>query len=171
MTRRRTVLRAVGGLTVSGVAAIAGCTGDAGDTTDTPDNTVDMVTKGSTYYFDPIGLYVDPGETVIFRIESGNHSTTAYTESNPQSDQRRIPEGTDAWNSTTIRRGSFSHTFETEGTHDYYCIPHKRLAMVGRIVVKSPGGPAEETEIPDGEVPDSDRIVENRSVSWAAFSG
>jgi plastocyanin len=170
--RRRTVLRAAGGLAVPGVAALAGCIGGGDDgPTDTPDNTVDMVTKGSTYYFDPVGLYVDPGETVTFRIESGNHSATAYTESNPQSDERRIPESADAWNTTTIRRGSSGHTFETEGTHDYYCIPHKRLAMVGRIVVGSPGGPAEEREIPDGEVPEGDRIVEEGSVSWAAFSG
>lgn len=168
--RRRTVLRAAGALIVPGVATFAGCTGGGDDSTNTSGNTVDMVTKGATYYFDPIGLYVESGETVTFRIEGRNHSATAYTESNPQSDQRRIPDDADAWNSTTLRRGSFDHTFETEGTHDYYCIPHKRLAMVGRIVVGSPGGPAEESPIPDGEVPGSDRIVEEESVSWAAFS-
>jgi len=169
--RRRTVLRVAGSLAVSGVATVAGCTGGGDDQATTSGNTIDMVTKGATYYFDPIGLHVDPGETVTFRIESGNHSATAYTESNPRSDERRIPEGADGWNSETLRRGSFDHAFETEGTHDYYCIPHKRLAMVGRVVVGSPGGPAEESEIPDGEVPDSDRIVEEGTVSYAAFAG
>jgi plastocyanin len=170
--RRRTLLRTAGVLAVPGGVALAGCTGGGdGDQGTPPANTVDMVTKGTTYYFDPIGLYVDTGETVTFRIESGNHSATAYTESNPGSDERRIPDGADGWNSTTLRRGSFDHTFETEGTYDYYCIPHKRLAMVGRIVVGGPGGPAEESRIPDGEVPDSDRIVEEGSVSWGAFSG
>jgi len=169
--RRRTVLRTAGGLATAGAATIAGCGGGDGGTTDTPANPVEMITKGTTYYFDPIGLYVEPGETVTFRIESGNHSATAYTRSNPQSDERRVPEGADGWNSETLRRGSFSHTFEAEGTHDYYCIPHKRLAMVGRIVVGSPGGPAEETPIPDGAVPESDRIVEEGAVSYAAFAG
>jgi plastocyanin len=169
--RRRTVLRATGSLAVPGTAALAGCTGGGDDESTPPANTVDMVTKGTTYYFDPIGLYVDAGETVTFRIESGNHSAVAYTESHLKSDERRIPGGAEGWRTDTIRRGSVSHTFETAGTHDYYCGPHKSFEMVGRIVVGSPGGPAEESEIPDGEVPDSDRIVEEGSVSWAAFSG
>jgi plastocyanin len=170
--RRRTVLRAAASLATAGVATIAGCGGGGdGDPTGTPANPVDMVTKGGTYYFDPIGLYVDPGATVTFRITSGSHSTTAYTASNPLSDQRRIPDDAEGWNSDTIRRGAFTHTFDIEGTYDYYCIPHKRNAMVGRIVVGSPGGPAEESEIPDGDVPESTRIVENGSVAYGAFDG
>jgi plastocyanin len=169
--RRRTVLRAAGGLATAGVATIAGCGGGDGEPTATPDNPVDMVTKGGTYYFDPVGLYVEPGDTVTFRIDSGDHSATAYVESNPASDVRRIPEGADGWNSDTLRRGRFEHTFETEGTYDYYCIPHKAAGMVGRIVVGSPGGPAESSSIPDGDVPESDRIVDDGAVSYAAFSG
>jgi plastocyanin len=170
--RRRTVLRTAGGLATAGFVTIAGCGGGSdGASTGTPENPVDMITKGATYYFDPIGLYVESGETVTFRIESGDHSATAYTESNIRSDTRRIPGGADGWNSNTLSRGGFEHTFETEGTYDYYCIPHKAGGMVGRVVVGSPGGPAEETPIPDGAVPDSDRIVDEGSVSWTAFEG
>jgi plastocyanin len=170
--RRRPLLRTAGALAVPGVATLAGCTGGGdGDQGTRPANTVDMVTKGTTYYFDPIGLHVDAGETVTFRVDNGNHSAVAYTESHLRSDERRIPDDAEGWKTDTIRRGSVSHTFETEGTHDYYCGPHKNLAMVGRIIVGTTGGPAEESPIPDGEVPESNRIVEEGSVSWAAFSG
>jgi len=170
--RRRSVLRATGALVAGAMATTAGCGGGGdADPTGTPQNPVDMVTEGVTYHFDPIGLHVAPGDTVAFRIESGDHSATAYTESNPLSDERRIPDGAEGWNSGTIGRGRFEHTFETEGTYDYYCIPHKGTGMVGRIVVGDPGGPAEASPIPDGDVPDSDRIAEEEAVSFGAFSG
>jgi len=55
------------------------------------------------------------------------------------------------------------HTFETAETYGYFCIPHKTLEMVGRVVVGEPGGPA------DGGVPESQRIVEEGAVSYEAF--
>lgn len=169
--QRRPLLRAAGSLGVSGAVALAGCTGGGdGDEGTPPANAVDMVTKGTTYYFDPIGLSIDTGETVTFRIDNGNHSAVAYTESHLKSDERRIPEGADGWRTDTIRRGSVSHTFETPGTHDYYCGPHKRFAMVGRIVVGHPGGPAEESPIPDGDVPDSNTILDRGAVSYGEFN-
>lgn len=88
---------------------------------------------------------------------AGTHSATAYAD--------RIPEDATAFDSGTISQGSFEHTFETPGTYDYYCIPHKSIGMVGRIVVGSPGGPAEESPIPDGEAPSSDAIVEQGTVA------
>jgi plastocyanin len=169
--RRRTFVGVAGSLATAGVASIAGCGGGDAGTTDAPENPVDMVTEGTTYYFDPIGLYVDPGESVTFRIDSGDHSATAYTDSSVGSAERRIPDGADGWNSDTINRGGFEHTFSIEGTYDYYCIPHRNAGMVGRIVVGTPGGPAEDSPVPDGEVPDSDRIVEDGSVSFGAFDG
>jgi plastocyanin len=36
-----------------------------------------------------------------------------------------------------IRTGeTYRHTFETSGTHSYFCIPHERAGMVGRVVVE-----------------------------------
>ena len=168
--RRRTFIETAGCLATVGTAAIAGCTGGGGTPSGDVENPVDMVTETPVYYFDPIGLYVDPGETVTFRIESGRHSTTAYAQSSPGVSERRIPEGAEGWNSGAINRGTFEHTFEIEGTYDYYCVPHLAPGMVGRVVVGSPGGPAEEASIPEGEVPDSDRIVEEVSVSYEEFS-
>lgn len=133
------------------------------------DKVVDMVTEGGKYYFDPIGLHVEPGETVTFRIDSGTHSATAYAEGNGPAKETRIPDGAEAWDSGTITSGSFEYTFEAEGTHDYYCIPHKSLGMVGRIVVGEPGGPAEGSMPADGDVPQSDTIVEQGTVTYADF--
>lgn len=111
-------------------------------------------------YFDPIGLHVEPGTTVRFELAAGAHSATAYPD--------RIPDGTSVFDSGTITEGSYEHTFETPGTYDYYCIPHKSAGMVGRIVVGSPGGPAEESPIPDGEVPASELIVEEGAIAYGA---
>lgn len=114
------------------------------------------VVMGSNY-FDPVGLRVEPGTTVRFEIADGSHSATAYPD--------RIPEDAAAFDSGVISDGAFEHTFETPGTYDYYCTPHRSMGMVGRIVVGEPGGPAEATPIPDGTVPDSETIVEQGSVT------
>lgn len=130
------------------------------------DYTVGMYTD---LYFDPVGLHVEPGETVSFELVSGAHSATAYDPSNPNALDRRIPEGAPAWDTGTFGEvGAFRNvTFETAGTHDYYCIPHKMVGMVGRIVVGDPGGPATGSSNPDLELPASERIVEEGSVAWA----
>lgn len=43
------------------------------------------------------------------------------------------------------------------------------MGMVGRIVVGDAGGPAETDPIPDGAVPDSERILEERTVTAGDF--
>lgn len=113
-----------------------------------------VVAMGNTY-FDPIGLHVEPGTTVQFEIEAGSHSATAYED--------RIPVDATAFDSGVISDGTFEHTFDVPGTYDYYCIPH-RSSQVGRIVVGDPGGPAEQSPIPDGSVPDSETIVDRGAV-------
>ena len=132
-----------------------------------------MVTEGSNYYFDPIGLFVESGETVTFEIQSGSHSATAYKEGESSASVTRIPDGAEAFNSETLsgQGTAYEHTFETTGTYDYFCIPHKSLGMVGRIVVGEPGGPAEGSMPPDGDVPESQTIVDQGSVSYSEFSG
>jgi plastocyanin len=167
--RRRRFLRSVGTTAAVGATTIAGCGGD-GATPTRGENTVGMLRDGANY-FDPIGLAVEPGETVTFRNESGRHSATAYR--GEIATERRIPEGADGWNSTTFNTQgeTFEHTFEVEGTYDYFCIPHKSVGMVGRIVVGDPGGPAEGSMPPDGPVPESARIVEAGAVAFSEFDG
>lgn len=146
------------------------------ETTDGADDgtsTVAMITDGNEYYFDPIGLFVEQGATVTWTNESGAHSSTAYQDGNGSAETTRIPEDAVAWDSGTLSEegATFEHTFETTGTFDYFCIPHKMLGMIGRIVVSEPGGPAEGSMPPDGDVPESQTIVEQGSVSYEEFSG
>ncbi len=183
-TRRTTLKRLA---VASAATALAGCTNtSSGDerpendgdpesnetspssdteTDERGDYTVEMHTE---LYNDPVGLYVEPGDTVSFELVSGAHSATAYHPDNENAMNRRIPEDAPAWDTGVFGEvGTFRNvTFETEGTHDYYCIPHKMVGMVGRIVVGEPGGPAEESDNPDLPLPDSSRIVDEESVAW-----
>ncbi|WP_254538827.1 plastocyanin/azurin family copper-binding protein [Halomarina litorea] len=188
---RRQVLEAVGTAATASLVGLAGCsdsnpgTGNGtsetnegnetaadSETTATSTPTVQMVTASGAYYFDPIGLFVEPGTTVTWRIESGSHSSTAYKDGNGGAAVTRIPSGAAAWDSGILgeQGATFEHTFETQGTYDYFCTPHKSLEMVGRLVVGEPGGPAEGSMPPDGEVPASQRIVDQKTVSYEAFS-
>lgn len=99
---------------------------------------VRMVTEGSEYYFDPVGLQVEPGTTVRFINESGQHTATAYCEENGK--EQRIPDGAECWDSgLLVEAGAqFEVTLSEEGVYDYFCLPHEALGMVGRIVVGSP---------------------------------
>lgn len=121
-----------------------------------------VISMGNTY-FDPIGLYVEPGTTVRFEIEAGSHSATAY--------EGRIPTAATPFDSGVLSQGGFEQTFDVSGTYDYYCIPHESMGMVGRIVVGEPGGPAEDGSIPAGAVPDSEEIVERGTIAVDEFDG
>jgi halocyanin-like protein len=146
-----------------------GGTGSGGGET----KTVEMRTESGNYLFDPIGLYVEEGDTVVFENVSGSHSATAYSDGNGPATTTRIPEGAEAFNSQILAEegATYEVTFDTAGTYDYFCIPHKALEMVGRIVVGEPGGPAEGSMPPDGDVPDSQTIVDQGSVSYDDFTG
>ncbi|MFC7223359.1 plastocyanin/azurin family copper-binding protein [Halalkalicoccus sp. GCM10025322] len=147
-------------------------TSDGNESDDQGNLTVDMVTNGEDYYFDPIGLHIESGMMITFRNESGSHSSTAYEESNPSAEETRIPDGADTWDSGTLNEegATFEHIFETTGTYDYFCLPHKSLEMVGRIIVDEPGGPAEEGMPPDGDVPESQMIIDEGSVAYNEFN-
>lgn len=177
---RRQVLKLMG---ASGASlTLAGCMNGGGNGADGGDggdgdggngggaNEVMMVTEGSDYYFDPIGLHVEPGTTVTFVNDSGTHSSTAYSSDNGKN--QMIPDGASSWDSGLLSESgaTFDHTFETEGTYNYYCTPHETLGMVARIVVGEPGGPGEEATPQNGpstgQFPPSDVIVDQGSVAY-----
>lgn len=98
--------------------------------------------QGSEVWFDPIGLYIEPGQTIRWIVEENVHTTTAY---HPKNDMHslRIPKGAMTWDSGfLVNKGDhFDVTLRVEGVYDYYCMPHEQAGMVGRIVVSKPGGP------------------------------
>jgi plastocyanin len=96
---------------------------------------------GSHVWFDPIGLRIEPGQTVRWiNLDPGNsHTATAY---HPTNFERpwRIPEGAEPWKSDyLLPNESFSVTLTVEGVYDFFCVPHEHAGMVGRIIVGQPG--------------------------------
>lgn len=144
------------GLLGGGAATTVGTSGSL-------DDGAEPVVTMNSNYFDPFGFHVEPGTTVRFEIGTGSHSATAYPE--------RIPSDAEPFDSGILSDGTFEHTFDVVGTYDFYCRPHQSMGMVGRIVVGEPGGPAERTTIPDGDVPDSEVIVEEKTVSPEGTGG
>jgi plastocyanin len=91
--------------------------------------------------FDPIGLLLQPGQTVRWRCEANYHTTTAYHPANGGR-SLRIPCGTRPWASDVLLPGeTFQVTFTAEGVYDYLCEPHEQAGMVGRLIVGKATGP------------------------------
>lgn len=109
---------------------------------------------GADVWFDPIGLLVRPGETIIWRNDDpGNsHTTTAYHPDN-RGHALRIPARAASWNSNYLLPSeAFTVEFTVPGVYDYFCIPHEIAGMVGRIVVAQSGTPTPIASPDDGSV-------------------
>ena len=148
---RRDFLRAAG----AGAVGLAHATGshrlahaqEAGDK-DVVQVKFDIAWLRGRWYFDPVGLYLKPGQKVRWLTQSfGGESVTAFHPSN-DNHELRIPEKAKPFDSGfMLDRGlpgsTFEYLFEVEGTYDFYSRNHERLGAVGRIVVGAPGGPGE----------------------------
>lgn len=96
---------------------------------------------GSCVGFDPVGILIQPGQTVSWRCQANVHTATAYHPAN-SGHSLRIPKGAEPWNSGLLLPGkSFEHTFTVPGVYDFFCEPHEAAGMVGRIIVGHPAGP------------------------------
>jgi plastocyanin len=91
---------------------------------------------GGRVWFDPIGLYVEPGTTIRWITRENVHTTTAYHPRNGRH-PLRIPDRATPWDSGfLVNPGDhFDVTLTEPGVYDYYCMPHEAAGMVGRIVV------------------------------------
>jgi len=98
----------------------------------------------SLWCFDPVGLYVRPGETLRF-IPTRTGGITTVTAYHPQNENRelRIPETAHPFDLGYPREPFFDLKLEVEGTYDYFSKYQELLGMVGRIIVGRPGGPGE----------------------------
>jgi len=102
-----------------------------------------MSKDGAHVYFDPIGLHIQPGDTVRWIQIHGFHSVTAY---HPMNGDRelRIPEQAEPWDSGILLgeypapNSMYEHQFTVQGVYDYFCAPHEAAGMVGRIIVGAP---------------------------------
>jgi plastocyanin len=96
---------------------------------------------GSDVWFDPVGIRIEPGQTVRWiNLDPGNsHTATAYHPANVER-PLRIPQGAEPWSSDyLLPNETCSVTLTVEGVYDYFCIPHEHAGMVGRIVVARSG--------------------------------
>lgn len=165
------------GTSAGNESATNGTSPDAAGSGDGEAHEVEMVTEGGDFYFDPVGLHVEPGDTVRFVNASGSHSATSYSTDNDAAETQRIPEGASGFDSGILEAegATHSYTFEVEGTYDYFCAPNKTVGMVGRIVCGDPGGPATEGSIPDapgsGVMPASEDIVDGSSIGYPYVPG
>ncbi|MEM6891521.1 MAG: pseudoazurin [Pseudomonadota bacterium] len=78
--------------------------------------------------YSPAVLQINVGDTVKFVPTDKGH--------NAQSDKNMVPEGAEEWKSKINEE--LEVTFTTEGTHGYYCTPHRATGMVGLILVGDP---------------------------------
>ena len=156
---RRGLLRAA-----VGAGAAAGATGGAAaqeGTTHTVDMTDELV-------FAPDSITIAPGDTIVWEnVGTIGHSITAYEDDIPDEAEYFASGGFDAEepargaysagdpDSGDVAGGeSYQHTFEVEGTYDYFCIPHESVGMIAAVDVvpggatPTPSGPAAPT-VPD----------------------
>lgn len=129
-SRRRLLICAGGGLLITTVAAYPIRAAA----------TIDIVMSGSAtgshVWFRPQQIQVQPGQTVRWtNQDAGNvHTVTAYHPINGK--RLGIPETAEPWDSGYLMPNeSFMMTFDLPGEYNYFCIPHERAGMVGRIVV------------------------------------
>jgi plastocyanin len=127
---------------------------------------------GSRVWFDPIGLYVEPGTTVRWIVRENVHATAAY---HPDNDRHslRIPETAVPWDSGyLVHPGDhFDVTLTIPGVYDYYCLPHEAVGMVGRIVVGRAAGPGAEPFDYWVDKPGTDGWRQVPDAARAAFPG
>jgi plastocyanin len=105
-------------------------------------NTIEMIPGRS---FLPRSITIQKGQTVTWTVDADDaHTVTAYED--------EIPEGADYFASgrfsseeaardnlgdSLLNEGdTYSVTFETPGTYEYFCIPHESDGMTGTIVVE-----------------------------------
>jgi plastocyanin len=135
--RRRELLKA-GGIVLAGAALPAARLFAA------PVVDIRMISDqdGSHVSFDPIGLYIEPGQLVRWVNVANVHTITAYHPSN-DNHALRIPKAADPWDSGYLIEpgATFEHRFEIPGVYDYFCKPHEAAGMVGRLVVGEASGP------------------------------
>ncbi|MBI2821535.1 MAG: hypothetical protein HYX74_04870 [Acidobacteria bacterium] len=95
------------------------------------------------WYFDPMGLFVEPGQTVEWLSTRWGPTVSAFHPSN-DNQELRIPEGAKPFDSGILAQAdTFRWRFDIEGTYDYFSRNHTAMGLLGRIVVGRPGGPGE----------------------------
>lgn len=118
----------------------------------------DEDTEFPDFVFDPVGVHVETGQTLLWNNPYALHTVTSFAE-RYEGVPRRIPEGTPEFTSTVLTDETFwLYGFEEEGVYDIQCLPHGFLGMVMRVVVYDGDGEIPEAE-PTGPLRDADMVI------------
>jgi len=160
---RRTVLRGVGAVAVTG--ALAGCGGDSGggddggdgggdggddggDQAEVPSEVDDYLSEANNYEgsaadetnSDSVSVDVGAGgQGIAFgpaavRVSTGTTVTWEWTGNGGAHNVVAEDETFDS--GSTQSDGTFEYTFDEAGNYNYYCTPHKGSGMKGAIIVE-----------------------------------
>jgi len=124
---RRQLLRAGAGATA---AAVGGAAASGSATAQSQE--IMVGTSGAPLAFSPDSVTISPGTTVTFSWGTDGHNIVVDSQ----------PDGANWGGVSSVENTGFEHqhTFETEGTYEYYCEPHLSAGMEGTIEVAAGGG-------------------------------
>lgn len=117
---------------------------DGGDGGATQTTTVDM---NDELAYVPKTIEVSAGSEVVWEnVGTIGHTVTAYEDKIPDDaaffasgdfdSEQAAKDGYGEGQGGNVAEGeTYSHTFETTGTYEYYCIPHEMNGMVGTVEV------------------------------------
>jgi plastocyanin len=95
-----------------------------------------QVGPGGDLIFDPDSLTITPGTALEWVWDSDNHNI--FVENQPDGGNW---DGTPGGQSKLYNTGyTYSHTFDTNGEYEYYCVPHRSAGMTGTVTVGAPTG-------------------------------
>jgi len=141
---RRVYLAAVGTAVSAG---LAGCSSAISTGGSDPCSGEDCHIGMNRTTFLPDVYEISVGETVVWKNTSeADHTVTAYDNGIPDGAAFFATGGFEnqasarhAWQGQRGGRlgprETFEHTFEVPGTYEYFCIPHERAEMDGKIIV------------------------------------
>ena len=110
------------------------------------DHVIDVGPDGGVNFV-PDTLHIQAGDTVTWRSVGGYHSHNVV---GPTFRCSHGCDGEGGIGNPAIDAWSFTRSFATEGTVDYYCEIHVSLGMSGTIVVEAAPPPAPTTNAPGG---------------------
>lgn len=77
------------------------------------------------FSFNPSSMTIDVGDTVIFSLLSGSHTTTSTS----------VPAGAASWNIPINNTNpTFTYIVNVAGQYNYQCNPHAGMGMIGSFI-------------------------------------
>ncbi|MDX1618649.1 MAG: plastocyanin/azurin family copper-binding protein [Balneolaceae bacterium] len=112
-------------------------TGDSPSIAPQPDPAA-TVGMTNTMKYTPDTVRIEAGESVRWRNSSLLvHSITGDPSESTVDGSVRLPEGAEPFDSGLMDpEATYTHTFETPGTYQYFCIPHEGARMYGWVIVE-----------------------------------